>query len=229
MRRKFKMRAAVTAVSAICFLSGLFTPVAHAYLTDITERMSNSFTVALDSETSTIEKFPDPNPKPDSNNAISYEKRVQVANTGDIDAWVRVRIEFTDSDIRNKTQLTNGNGYYSVSEYLTSHLPSGWRYNASDGYCYYTSVLPAGDWDSLQDKLTYSKETNTWYYNGNSVVEPGGGGTILTTPLFTQVRTTFNSPADIRSYGITAHTESCPFYLGNDYSSAWASYDAGNQ
>ena len=220
--KKFRMpwKAAVPLAAAAVILCAGTVPSAYAYLTDIADRLDNNFTIALDSESTTVEKFPDPDPETQGN-TVSYEKAVQAVNTGDIDEYVRIRLSFSEGDIEDKTQFSSdGTNWYSVDDYK-NHLPSGWVYNNEDGYYYYTPILPSGNWEEFKGDLVYNAETNTWYYQDGDTVRQLD---IITTPLIRYVRTTFDEPADMRSYGINVHTEDCPFYLGGNYAEAWEAY-----
>lgn len=220
MRKKDIARFAAGA-AAMMLLFGGTVPKALAYMTDIADTMDNPFTIALDSTSEIVEKYPDPDPDPDGNNTVSYEKSVQVINTGYIDEYVRVRLDFTEDDIRNKTQFSwDGSNFYSVEDYK-DHLPTGWVYNASDGYYYYTPIVETGDWEAVKKTLRYDEETGQYFYKDNQSLLTTS---MITTPLVRYVKTVFASPQDMRSYGLNVYSESCPFYFGNDYSSAWDGY-----
>lgn len=196
-------------------------PTVLAYMTDIAERMDNKFTIALDSTSVIVEKYPDPKPGVDDNNIASYEKSVQVANTGYIDEYVRVRLDFTDSDIESKTSFSwDGVNSFSVVDYR-NHLPAGWSYNADDGYYYYSKIVQSGDWATIKKNLRYDERSGQYFYkNGQNIMEAA----IITTPLIRYVKTVFENPKDMRSYSLNVYSESCPFYFGNDYSTAWQTY-----
>ncbi len=197
-------------------------PPVKAYLTDIADDMDNKFTIALDSTSKVVEKFPDTVPDIDAaHNIASYEKAVQVINTGYIDEYVRLRLDFSDSDIEAKTQFSyDGKNFYSINEYR-NHLPQGWIYNTQDGYYYYTKILETGDWESVKNTLQYDEATGQYYYKtGQNILATN----MITVPLIRYVKTVFDSPDDMRSYALYAYSESCPFYFGNDYSGAWNNY-----
>lgn len=219
-KKRLPCRMALAAATMSLMVAGT-APLAMAYMTDIAETMDNPFTIALDSTSEIVEKYPDPDPDPDGNNVVSYEKSVQVINTGYIDEYVRVRLDFTEDDIRNKTQFSwDGTNFYSVDEYK-NHLPSGWAYNSTDGYYYYTKIVEIGDWEAVKKTLNYDEASGQYFYkNGQSIMETA----MITTPLIRYVKTVFDNPQDMRSYGLNVFSESCPFYFGNDYNSAWTSY-----
>ena len=88
----------------------------------------------------------------------------------------------------------------------------------------YTKIVETGDWEAVKKTLRYDEATGQYFYkNGQQIMETA----MITTPLVRYVRTTFDSPQDMRSYGLNVYSESCPFYFGNDYSGAWDNYLAG--
>ena len=219
MFKKHLNKKAIISALSICMIGASVLP-AIAYQTDMTDPIYNNFTIALDSTSTVLEKFPDPTPDITGNTA-SYEKTVQIANTGYIDIYVRVRLDFSDSDIESKTQFSSdGRTYYSVSDYR-NHLPSGWTYNSNDGYYYYRNIVYAQDWEKYKDQLVYDETIGEYFYKNN---QNPFSANCMTTPLIRYVRTNFANPADMRSYDLNVYSESVPFYFGNDYSSAWMNY-----
>lgn len=213
------------AMAAGLFFSGSVAGRALAYLTDIGDTMENNFTIALDTTTTVVEKYPDPDP--DLNGTVaSYEKAVQIANTGYVDAYVRVSLNFSESDIEAKTKFSwDGTNYYSVADYK-NHLPNGWTYR--DGFYYYTPVLYAGDWPTISKDLVYDNVLGEYFYKPNGQLISCRE---ITTPLIRYVKTEFSEPKDMRSYELNVKEESVPFYFGNDCLSAWDNYiaDKGRQ
>lgn len=196
---------------------------ALAYQTDMDEPILNPFTIALDSSSTVIEKYPNPNtPIPGADNVISYEKAVQVGNTGYIDCYVRARLDFSESDIEKKSFLSwDGSSWYSIAEF-PSHLPPGWVFNEKDGYYYYTPVLYADNWSEVSKDLNYDHALGEYFYKGmDSVLLTKK---CITVPLIRYVRTEFDEPVDIRSYNLNVFSESVPYYFGMDYQKAWENY-----
>ena len=73
----------------------------------------------------------------------------------------------------------------------------------------------------MKKTLNYDEASGQYFYkNGQSIMETA----MITTPLIRYVKTVFDNPQDMRSYGLNVFSESCPFYCGNDYNSAWTSY-----
>lgn len=231
MKKKGAVLAAMAALTAS--LSFMGTTGIMAYLTDIGPTFGNNFTIALDSKTTVVEKYPDFEP---GNDFANYEKTIQVANVGYIDCYVRVRLDFSDSDVESKTTFSwDGTNYYSVADYK-NHLPQGWTYNSSDGYYYYTPILYAEGWDDCKTHLLQdtSRPDNPgsdghgeWYYPPTGNIVGPNDYRCITTPLVRYVKTKFASPADARTYSLYVSEESVPFYFGNDYNQAWQNYRIG--
>ena len=104
------------------------------------EGTTNTFYVA--NNTITVhEDFPTPDPMGEGENL--YKKDVKIKNTGKVECFVRVFVDFSDDDVRTRSQLSpNGTDYYSFDDFKT-HLPNNWVYGG-DNYFYYTQALPAG-------------------------------------------------------------------------------------
>lgn len=223
MIRKYLWR--ILALS--CIFSVFCAGFAVSYLTDKTEAMLNPFTIALDSTTTVVEKYPVPDedapntPVPDGT-AIDYEKAVQIGNTGYIDCYVRVSIDFSEEDIRNKSYFSSdGVNWYTIDEY-DNHLPAGWTKNKTDGFYYYKPIVYAQGWPEVADKLYYDKNLGEHFYPDD--VRDLISAQSITAPLIRYVKTQFSSPSDMRTYDIHVYDESVPFYFGNDYSQAWENY-----
>lgn len=190
-----------------------------AYLTHVGPTLYNNFTIALDTTTTIVEKYPTPDPNLNGLVA-SFEKAVQVANTGDVDAYVRVKVNFSESELEGKSAFSQDNAnWYAVSQYR-SHLPANWVYR--DGWYYYNKVLEAGHWDGMKGSFNKDGHFEHTYKGGVGIVANAG----ITTPLFRYVKTTYDNPADMRGYELLVTQESCPSYYGNDAVSAFASYEA---
>ncbi len=220
---KHRIKLFLLSMVAVLTMSAITIPGIYAYLTDATDPMKNNFTIALDTTTTVVEKFPEN--VPEINGSIaSYEKMVQIGNTGYLDCYVRVHVNFTEKYIRDITSFSwDGQNWYRYDDYK-DHLPVNWVYNADDDSFYYTNMLIAGDWADFSKNLVYDKTIGEYFY------KPDDGtvlnGDIITTPLFRYVKTEFKDVHDMRTYAIDVTEESCPFYLGNNYSEAWQIYDA---
>ncbi|MCD8362304.1 MAG: hypothetical protein LUC98_04965 [Lachnospiraceae bacterium] len=220
------MKRRISAAILILCLVIAKVPGALAYQTDISEPLLNHTTIALDSVSTLVEYYPSVLPELTSEtNTIDYTKLIQVANTGYVDEYIRVKLIFSDSDIESKTFFSSDkNNYYSPDEY-SRHLPDGWVYHSSDGFYYYTGILEAGNWEEYASDLTYDASNGQYYYkDANFYIAP-----IITTPLVQYMKTVFDEPVDMRSYYLYAYEESVPFYFGSDYAEAWENYLADYQ
>lgn len=211
--------------SGIFFASGIY-----AYLTDQADPMGNNFTIALQPSHVIVEKFPSDGqvtPTPEGN-TVNYEKAVQVANTGYLDEYVRVSVDFTDSSIRDKSKFSwDGTNFYSAdpdaADFYGNHLPEGWVYDRDDGFFYYTPIVYADDFKEFEGQyLELDGEQYRYFYKEGIDIQTNP---IITVPLIRYVRTTFANPKDMESYGINIISQSCPFYGGSDYKEAWANYN----
>lgn len=211
--------------SGIFFASGIY-----AYLTDQADAMGNNFTIALQPSHVIVEKFPSDGqmtPTP-TGNRIEYEKAVQVANTGYLDEYVRVRLDFTDSEIRDKSKFSwDGTHFYSAdpnaADSYVKHLPEGWVYDPTDEFFYYKPIVYADDFKAFENQYLELDATQyRYFYKPDADIQKNK---IITVPLIRYVRTDFLNPKDMESYGINIVAQSCPFYGGSDYKEAWANYN----
>lgn len=148
-RRKQKRRRRILSGTAALLSAAVLIGGVFAYYTS-RQQMTNTFSVGQN--TSTIEEDFDPEPDRDV-----YKKAVQIANTGSVSCYVRVYVAFSDEEVAGISQMSpDGKSYYPVSEYA-KHLPDGWI-AGSDGYLYYTKLLPVGGKTS---KVVSSVKT-TW-------------------------------------------------------------------
>lgn len=204
---KKHMILCVVAFSAFilcCFLSITGT---MAYLSDKAPVKDNSFTVG-NVDIVVDEFFEPPNSMVVGDN--TYQKRVAFTNNGTVNAYVRVKVAFSEMDVADISQLSSNGGstYHPVSDF-SKHLPDGWAYQNSGtlaGYYYYEKALAPGE---------------------------------TTVPLFTHVKTTFQQKtADTnrtinytpRDYDIFVYVEgvqeqsldgSAPY---KDYTNAWTAF-----
>lgn len=232
MKQRKYVSMSVVWLLVFCMFASLFVGSAYAYLTYLHDTLENNFTIALDATSTVIEKYPtyddvteDPVIIPVLNGLVTqYEKLVQVGNTGYLDEYVRLRFDFSEKDIENKTSFSwDGKNYYSVADYK-NHLPNGWVYNEKDGFYYYKPIVYAGNWEEISKNLNYAEELGEYFYkkSDQTIISDD----IVTVPLVRYMKTTFTEPVDIRSYAINVYSECVPFYFGSDYASAWENYTA---
>ena len=120
-----------------------------AYFTS-SDNVTNRFSGKNDSDEKTnveIEITEHFEPPPEQNDE-PFQKTVQISNTGNTDSYIRVRLEFSSSEIRDISWLSNdddkdnSSSYINASEFSASSLPEGWEYRGQDGFYYYTEALP---------------------------------------------------------------------------------------
>lgn len=92
-----------------------------------------------------------------------FEKQVKITNTGNVDCYVRVFMEFSEGTIDAMSKLSaNGKDYYTSEEYKTTNTPDGWVFVSKEynpvlrDYYYYTEPLAPGKSTTL---LLYSVKT----------------------------------------------------------------------
>lgn len=124
-----------------------------------------------------------------------FRKRVQVENTGSVPCFVRVFADFSDSDMRARSELSpDGSNYYPADRFA-EHLPEGWIYleEASEpllgGFFYYMESLAPKE---------------------------------KTPVLWEKVRTSFANADQIQAFDIIVYGESVQVrdYLGEYYTGA---------
>lgn len=98
----------------------------YAYL-NANDLKANEFTIGYN-DVELKEDFTSPI---DINPGDKIKKKVWVENIGNTDAYVRVKILFSDSDMKNNCE--------------DLELGDDWSYNTNDDYYYYTKKLSAGD------------------------------------------------------------------------------------
>lgn len=222
-------------IAALSSMAALAIPVIQnvnvgttlAYLTDIGDTKLNKATIALDPSTKVVEYFPDfTNADVSAGTVYHFRKGVQVFNDGYVDAYVRVRLDFTDSDIKNKTKLSwDGKNFYSFSDFCNQVENNGWHYCSSDGYFYYKTPIAAGNYEELEKSMNKAEDTNTfeWKQENSLGTTNFGGVTMLTSPLIKYAECNFGESQYVRNYTIDVSHDSIASYLGNDYASAWKS------
>lgn len=121
----------------------------QAYLT-YKRGIMNNFRVGYNEITVTEEYDPPDEIVPDE--ITEFRKNVQIKNTGTIPCFVRVRLEYSDSDIKKFcTNILNGN-YIKAGDYTNEieRISNGdWIYNNDDNCYYYTKVLEEDERTSL--------------------------------------------------------------------------------
>ena len=198
MKIKFKKKHAALILSALVIL---FVAVTFAFYTS-TDAVTNRFSGENHPEEEkdvkiVVNETFDPPPDKDP---VPFQKKVQIQNTGTMDCYIRVRLEFSSSEIRDISWISNDpdkdntDAYIKASEFPYSTLPAGWEYRAYDGFYYYKPPVP-----------------------------PEGS----TVPLIQWVKTVFptDSSVDADGYDIFVYSEAVPAVDANGerltYDDAW--------
>lgn len=165
MDNKKKIIVIIAGILAVIIAAAV---TVYAYLQSTVEQ-PNVFTVGSDSLQVT-EVFTEPETMRMTN---QFEKKVMVQNTGTSEQFVRVYLDFSDSRIRDNSEIVytkNGTSQEKTWSEFLSDLPENWVYVSdtdSDGdllggYFYYTKKLSSGETtNTLIDgvKTDFSAET----------------------------------------------------------------------
>lgn len=147
--KKIKKKYIVLVLSAVLIAVTAFT---LAYFTS-SDEVTNRFMGVYPPEKKPVaditvtEIFEPPTEKSDE----PFQKSVQIENNGNIDCYIRVRLEFSSSEVRDISWLSNDDdkdnedAYINASEYRYSTLPDGWEYREEDGFYYYTEAVAPSD------------------------------------------------------------------------------------
>lgn len=166
--------------------------IVSAYYTN-SDKNKNQFTTG-ENENKIVEEFNPPDEQIAGSN--KYQKQVKVQNTGNIPCYVRLYVDFSDSEILNYSRFSDDNtNFYpanpeksdSFADYLNNKAGSKWKY--SDGYYYYTepvepdkSTEPLFGWidtdynqhgDKIRqyEVMVYSETVQTLDTNGNQYTD----------------------------------------------------------
>ncbi len=121
-----KKKIWIAAAACLLVMVMAFTGT-YAYL--IThDRLVNSFRVG-ETVIEIVEKF---TPPPELAPGSSFDKKVQVKNTGNLPCYARIRVDFSDSRAQEFCEELDIN-------------TADWEYSAGDGYYYYKTLLQPGE------------------------------------------------------------------------------------
>ena len=146
-------------VSLISIIAVLVIGFTVAYYTD-NESHTNSFGVGINQILVELQEIYVP---PNKNDFVpgghtSYQKEIWAKNTGEIDTYIRIGVNFSDGRAENESYFSNdGTNWYKATEYK-DHLPEGWVYVDEDElggpYYYYTQkVTPNQETPTLFKKV----------------------------------------------------------------------------
>lgn len=125
------MKKRILSISLICLLMSVLTLGTTYALLIHEDKVINYFTVGSTAIVIEEEFTPPPKLEPD----ISFVKKPEVVNTGNLPCYVRMRVDISNSDVID----------YVTLKYLESDTVNteNWEYNTQDGYYYYKEVLAA--------------------------------------------------------------------------------------
>lgn len=127
MRRSLKISALLGfAVVLIALLFSLSYGVTKAYLT-ASDSVMNTFSIG-ETEGEIEEEFPDPQPEP----GVTLKKQAKIRNTGNLPAFVRVKLVYSDGIAEALTGITGIDS-------------SVWKYDPVTDYYYYTNLVAPGE------------------------------------------------------------------------------------
>lgn len=209
--RKFLKRKWVQAVAVILgafFLGSAAIMGVRAYLTDGEEAMNTLETAFVSTETEPTPQPPFVTPE--------YQKRISVKNTGNVECFVRVRVEFSDGYFRDWSGFSSdGVNYYSanvngrpsyvldetasgiLADAYVNHLPEGWVYIPEDSEA---SVHYEDDYHNV---TAGEGELLGGYYYYTIPLQPGE----TTENLTERVKTYFKDTESKMPYDIIVYTE----------------------
>ena len=154
-------------------------------------------------------------------------KSVKVENTGTVPCFVRVYMEFSDSEVADVASVTDGNNtestwaaFKTTLAGTTNTAPNAWKYIAIDnthpnlgGYFYYTSPVASG---SSTSELIRSVKTD---FNGNDNTD-SNIDKIKAYDIIVYSETVQTIGTDGTDYGATGYSGG----TGAGWYDAWASF-----
>ena len=182
--------------------------IANAYFTDYTVT-DNTITPA-ENILEISEEYEPPVEQEEGENI--YKKRISIENNGNSPCYIRVYMDFSDSDVRSRSYLSNDPEMNPDSFFSAER--------SSEGTTYISRLeLVAPNWVFVPDDS--SSKMAGYYYYKNPV--PAGEAT---EPLMTYVKTVNADQDDIKQYDIMVYAESIQLSdsqgrVFEDYTDAW--------
>lgn len=131
-------------VLILCLLICLCIGGTYAYFTHL-QKLRNEFTVG----NNTIEIIEEYNPPEEIGiGETEFKKEIKIKNTGNTAAYIRLFVEFSDSDIKKISEISVDGTTYFPADKLNENLPQNWTIieeNGLDQYYYYTEILEPGE------------------------------------------------------------------------------------
>ena len=152
------------------FSSRIYLCIAAAVIVSLTVGVSLAYLAAHDNEPNTIiidkgdTTISETWSEPTTLDEDAVQKVVQVHNNADTPCYVRVFVDFSDSEISKRALVSNDEAGTDNSKYITwdaftstaspQTIAPDWVYNSSDGYFYYTKPLAAQNDNNTDDDTT---------------------------------------------------------------------------
>lgn len=136
----------------------------------------------------------------------TVDKKVQVKNTGTVDALPRVKIEKVWGDTRDKDGKLLTDPDLSTDNIEITYNTEKWTYDPSDGYFYYNEVLKPGEiTDSLFDSFKVNGENTGGEYKNKQadiivnmeLVQAAGNGLTYWDKSFEELGITYKQTSQI--------------------------------
>ncbi len=152
-----------------------------------------------------------------------YPKSVKIFNTGEIDTYIRVYADFSDSFVRSNSKFSDDGGTTYHSADRTDETDNVAIDNAAANFVTYLNRKnrdSGGKWVFVPDNDSNKKLAGYYYYT--EPVAPGGS----TDYLFTNVETIYEDADKIRQYDLVVYSESMQITnkdgeMYTDYRAAW--------
>ena len=188
MKRRNIIVVLVVTLSVIALTIG----VTFAYFIAQTHEQTNTVDIGYN-RVSIVEDFSPPNEQVDN---TVYKKTVSVQNNGTVDCFVRVYMDFSNSEIRDISFLSSSENLDNPTFYSAKRVSD----NTSEEL--YINHLPE-NWVFVSDNDSNTKLSGYYYYT-----EPVKKDEI-TIPLFNYVKTDYTDASDkIQQYDIIVYAES---------------------
>lgn len=190
-------------IASLALILAVTISAVIAYYTN-SDKNNNEFTVG-DNENKIIETFNPPDNQENGSNR--YLKEVSVQNTGSVDCYVRLYVDFSDSEIMSYSKLSDDENLTDTTQFYAAD-PS-----AESSFANYLNNKTDGKWIYVS---AVDDSTLGGYYYYTVPVAPGK----FTESLFKWVDTTYNSATDIRQYEVLVYSETVQICdgSGNTYS-----------
>lgn len=195
--------------------------VTLAYL-GAAQKKENQVNVGVGNVSITESQWSEPSTRAMEN---SDAKDVKVTNTGTVPCFVRVYMEFSDSEVADVASVTDGNNtestwaaFKTTLAGTTNTAPNAWKYVTGDsndklnGYFYYTSPVASG---SSTSELIRSVKTD---YNGDNNTD-SNIDKIKAYDIIVYSETVQTIGTDGTDYGATGYTST-----NGGWYDAWASF-----